>query len=194
MSTSKDKPYHHGDLRGALLRAAQDMLDEGGPAAVGLREAARRAGVSPTAPYRHFADKDALLAAVATEGFAALGAALREAAQPEAGRINRMGHAYVRFALANPGLFRLMFGQSATQLGRDPALTAAAKATFAALGGVVGSEATSPIRDAMAARAPAIRAWAFVHGLAYLLLDGMLPASESEAWIELFFSAPYPTP
>lgn len=190
MSTSESRPYHHGDLRGALLRAAQDMLDEGGPAAVGLREAARRAGVSPTAPYRHFADKDALLAALATEGFKALSAALAQAAQPEEGRLNRMGEAYVRFALANPGRFRLMFGQGAAQLGRDPVLAEAAKATFAALGGVTGSAAPSPVRDSMAARAPAIRGWAFVHGLAFLLLDGMLPAQEADSWIRAFFMAP----
>ncbi len=188
MSTSGSRPYHHGDLRGALLRAAQEMLDEGGAAAVGLREAARRVGVSATAPYRHFADKDALLAALAAEGFKALGSALDHAAGPEDGRMNRMGEAYVRFALANPGRFRLMFGRGAEALGQDRALTAASLATFARLGGVTGAGARSPLQDSIAARAPAIHAWARVHGLAYLLLDRMLPESEREDWIKVFFA------
>ena len=76
MSTSNRSSYHHGALRPALIAAARALLDEGGPEAVGLREAARRVGVSPTATYRHFKDKEALLAALAVEGFREFGAAL----------------------------------------------------------------------------------------------------------------------
>src|SRR5690349_9700618 len=95
--------YHHGNLRPALLRAAGKMLEKQGPAGVSLREASRRAGVSHAAPYRHFADREALLAELAAEGFEMLAEALRG----HAGR--DMGEAYVRFALEHPQRFRLMF-------------------------------------------------------------------------------------
>src|SRR5436190_24145857 len=96
--------YHHGNLRPALLAGAAKILEKEGVTALSLREAARRAGVSHNAPYRHFADRDALLAALAAEGFQMLGEAMRA----HDGR--EMGEAYVRFALAHPERFRLMFG------------------------------------------------------------------------------------
>src|ERR1700674_5400381 len=96
--------YHHGDLPAALLRAAGKTLEKHGPAGLSLRAAARRAGVSHNAPYRHFPGREALLAALAAEGFAMLAERLR--GQP--GRA--MGEAYVRFALEHPQRFRLMFG------------------------------------------------------------------------------------
>ncbi|MBY0337057.1 MAG: WHG domain-containing protein [Acetobacteraceae bacterium] len=154
-----DRPYHHGDLRAALLDAADALLDEGGDGAVSLREAARRAGVSPTAAYRHFADKTALLAALAARHFAQFGQAL-------GGRsFDAMGPAYVRFALERPGRFRLMFGPLLRAAQTDPALQAASAAAFQAL------------RQAAPDEASALRAWAMVHGLAHLLLDGALPGS-----------------
>jgi len=93
--------YHHGALRPALIAAARTLLDEGGPKAVELRETARRVGVSPTATYRHFRDKDSLLAAVAAEGFRAIGTALDDAAR-ECPPLSAMGRAHVEFAMANP--------------------------------------------------------------------------------------------
>lgn len=161
MSTSS-RPYHHGDLRAALLDAADTLLDQGGDGAVSLREAARMAGVSPTAAYRHFADKDALLAALAARHFGEFGQAL-------AGRsLREMGPAYVRFALARPGRFRLMFGPLLSRAGGHAPLAGAAHAAFTALNA--------------AARTPeeALRAWAMVHGLAWLLLDGAIPNADPE--------------
>jgi AcrR family transcriptional regulator len=164
MSTSA-KPYHHGDLRTALLDAADTLLDRGGDGAVSLREAARMAGVSPTAAYRHFADKDALLAALAARHFAQFGEAL-------AGRsLREMGPAYVRFALARPGRFRLMFGPLLRRAGTQDPLAGAARAAFTAL----NAAAASPEE--------ALRAWAMVHGLAHLLLDGAIPDADPEATI-----------
>src|SRR5690349_3579164 len=96
--------YHHGDLRPALLKAAGRVLEKEGPAALSLRELARRAGVSHNAPYRHFADREALLAALAADGFRMLGEVLGVASS------RHRGEAYVRFALEHPQLFRLMFG------------------------------------------------------------------------------------
>lgn len=167
MSTS-EKPYHHGDLRAALLDAADALLDQGGDGAVSLREAARMAGVSATAAYRHFADKEALLAALALRGFEAFGAAMQAAVAagdvpPHVAR----GRAYLRFALARPGRFRLMFGPLLARAGEHPALLAASQAAFGAL------QANAGDRDA------AIRSWGMVHGLAHLMLDRAIPGAEA---------------
>jgi AcrR family transcriptional regulator len=162
-STRRGASYHHGDLRAAVLRAAQKILEEQGVAALSLREAARRAGVSHNAPYRHFADRDALLAALAAEGFAQLGQALAAAgAQGPRAR----GEAYVRFALEQPQRFRLMFGGT-LRLDAHPALRAAASATYQAL-----VRAFEPLAGMQAAPTAAAAAWALVHGLSQLLLDG----------------------
>src|SRR5919106_3067320 len=96
--------YHHGDLRTALLQTAAKILEKQGLVALSLRELARLAGVSHNAPYRHFPDRDSLLAALAAEGFELLGDALQSRPRRE------MGEAYVEFALAHPERFRLMFG------------------------------------------------------------------------------------
>src|SRR5215467_9614279 len=114
LSTPLEKrPYHHGDLRQALVRSALEILSEGGVGRLSLRAAARRARVSAMAPYRHFADKEALLAAVAEYGFRELAtrltAATATAADPRAG-LAALGVAYVLFACDQPNLFKLMFG------------------------------------------------------------------------------------
>src|SRR6516164_5193274 len=103
------RPYRHGNLPVALLAAAREILDESGMQAVGLRETARRVGVSATAAYRHFASKEDLLASVAAEGFRELGLAM-ETGRRGVNPLSRAGLAYVEFALQNRGLFRLMFG------------------------------------------------------------------------------------
>jgi AcrR family transcriptional regulator len=162
MSTSKagKGTYHHGDLRTATLLAAGKLLEEQGPAGVVLREVARRAGVSHNAPYRHFADREALLANLAAEGFAWLGAEL-SACPP-----SDMGEAYVRFALAHPQRFRLMFG-GLVPLSREPALATASRKAYESL--LQAFQGRSDIADPGAAAAAA---WSLVHGLAHLLLDG----------------------
>jgi AcrR family transcriptional regulator len=145
--------YHHGDLRAALVQAAEEILEEQGVAALSIREAARRAGVSHNAPYRHFPDRDSLLAALATEGFRRLGAEL------EAHNGREMGEAYVRFAIAHPQRFRLMFG----------AQREAAQETYATLVSAFCKDGA--IADPEKAAAAA---WSLVHGLALLILDGQL--------------------
>src|SRR5512136_65494 len=113
-------PYHHGDLRHALLEAALDLVTARGVEAFSLREAAREVGVSPAAAYRHFADKDALLAALALEAFARLGQAMERAVSRAPGEAGSKAHAaavflavgpaYVEFAVQHPAQFRVMFG------------------------------------------------------------------------------------
>ena len=153
--------YHHGNLRPALLRAAGKMLEKEGPAGISLRQAARVAGVSHAAPYRHFEHRDALLAELAAEGFEMLGEAMR-------GRAGRdMGEAYVRFALEHPHRFRLMFG-GALAMEKHTHLRAAASATYQAL--------VDAFKDMPHPELAAAAAWALVHGLAHLKLDGHLAA------------------
>jgi AcrR family transcriptional regulator len=176
--------YHHGALRPALIAAARALLDDGGPNAVGLRETARRVGVSPTATYRHFRDKDSLLAAVAAEGFRAFGAALDDAAR-DAQPLSAMGRAYVEFALANPGLFRLMFGAQIRERDKFPELTEAADAAFARL--KAAAAGAPPDSDAEAA---AVAAWSLVHGLSHLLLDGMLPRESAPTLMDAILTPP----
>ena len=167
---STSRRYHHGELGPALLAAALSLLAEDGVEALSLRAVARRAGVSAMAPYRHYADKNALVAAVAAHGFVALGDALRAAdgaAQPGRALVAQ-AVAYVRYALANPMLFRLMFGAKRPDALPDPALEAAGAATYAVLSRRVAAE-TPPEQDR---DARTIGCWSLVHGLALLFLDG----------------------
>jgi AcrR family transcriptional regulator len=186
MSTSKQRPYHHGELAPALIAATKTLLDEGGVGAVSLREAARRVGVSPTATYRHFKDKEALLAATAADGFGEFGAMLARAARDASAPLSAMGMAYVRFALKRRGLFRLMFGPELADRSKYPELQRAAEEAFERLRAGVGPGAPGG-RDP---RLVAISAWALVHGLALLLLDGLLPEAEAEALTRAITSPP----
>lgn len=136
------------------------MLEKEGPAELSLRELARRAGVSHNAPYRHFRDRDALLAALAADGFRLLGEALAHASGPA------MGEEYVRFALEHPQLFRLMFGGHLS-FSRHREIAQAAARPYEAL--LAAFRAQPSIADPERCAAAA---WSLVHGLAHLLLDG----------------------
>lgn len=155
--------YHHGDLRAALLRAAGRLLEKQGLAALSLREAARRAGVSHNAPYRHFPDRDSLLAALAADGFATLGRTLQDASG--IGGLRAMGEAYLHFALERPQRFRLMFG-GAVPIARHAALRDSAMRVYEDL-----AQALAPQIPGPAGRDASLAAWALVHGLSQLLLD-----------------------
>lgn len=176
MPTSHARPkpadrYHHGDLRAALLREAGRMLATSGPEALSLRELARALGVSHNAPYKHFATRDALLAALAAEGFRELTADGQEAAHtaPPSEMMRARALAYIRFALRRPAVFKLMFSRDVS--GRANAeLGDAARAGFFALRHAVAGGASD-----RAANDAALAAWAFVHGIAHLLIDGQIP-------------------
>ncbi|MGD0187860.1 MAG: TetR/AcrR family transcriptional regulator [Roseiarcus sp.] len=193
MSTSERTTYHHGNLRPALIAAARALLDEGGANAVGLREAARRVGVSPTATYRHFRDKDDLLAAVAAEGFREFGAALAAAGR-EGDPLSAMGAAYVDFALARPGMFRLMFSPLMAKRELYPELVAASDDALALLRRGVASRAAAGEGQGEGVDAAAIAAWSLVHGLSHLILDGVLPKESAEAFKQAILTPPKGAP
>ena len=187
MSTSKRKPaapgsYHHGDLAEALIAAATKLMRKKGVAELSLRAAARAAGVSAMAPYRHFADKEALLAAVAARGFRAFARRLRDAGGAETdpfARLRALGPTYVRFALDHPELFRLMFGPEIADKSRHAELTAAGGDALAAL-----EEAIRPCMagvDAWTERDVALAAWSISHGLAALMVDRRLDGGQGDA-------------
>jgi len=161
-----DRPYHHGQLRQAILAAAVDALAESGPARLSLRELARRAGVSHAAPAHHFGDKAGLLTAVAAEGYTLLAEALT-AAQQHAGDFLDVGVAYVRFAVEHRAHFEVMFRPELYHPD-DPALAAARQRAADALYGGVGSVAA-------ARRGPDVPVAGLVHGFATLWLNHALP-------------------
>jgi AcrR family transcriptional regulator len=175
MSQSK-ATYHHGNLRPALVRAAMELLEESGETALSLRAVARRAGVSPAAPYRHYADREALVSAVAAVGYRDLAERLAAAhpspSTPE--QLANVATAYVQFALERPALFRIMFGEPCERDNEERvAATAAVSAYVRSI-----AQRTFPHADA---EALATAIWALVHGLAFLCLDGKLGTPTSSA-------------
>ncbi len=182
MSTSTQK-YHHGDLRSALLSEGMALVAEKGADRLSLRELARHLGVSAMAPYRHFSDKEALLAAIAADGYRQLQARLEGAEQSPASvrsSLLQQGIAYVQFALDRPALFRLMFGTKMPE-GQTPELDAARAAAFGSLMRGIQPEGTANARSVKA-----MGCWSLVHGLALLLLDGMLEMPEgveADTWL-----------
>lgn len=167
-----ERPYHHGDLRQALLAAAVDALTEAGPARLSLRELARRAGVSHAAPAHHFGDKAGLLTAVAAEGYDLLADALTEA-QQRSGDFLDTGVAYVRFAVDHRAHFEVMYRPDLYRPD-DPAVAAARKRAADALYGGVGTVAER--RRGPDTSLAGIAAWCLVHGFATLWLNHALPA------------------
>lgn len=170
--------YHHGNLPRALVNAALRLVETEGAEALTLRGAARLAGVSQAAPYRHFADKQALLAAVAEEGFRTMTQAMREAsASHEAdplGRFRALGLAYVEFATKHPAHFRVMFGRAAADRSSYPSLRAAAAETF----GLLVEAITDCQRAGLVRQGDpeelALAAWSGTHGLSSLAVEGQL--------------------
>jgi AcrR family transcriptional regulator len=163
--------YHHGDLRAALVRAALELLEESGESELSLRATARRAGVSPSAPYRHYADREALVSAVAAVGYMELLQRLA-AVHPAPGTPQEIGDIaveYVHFALDRPALFRAMFGESCDDDNAERVAAVAAISQY-----VLAIAQRLSVDSDVDALATAL--WAMVHGLAFLHLDGKLDA------------------
>lgn len=179
-------PYHHGNLRQALVDNAVEMLSSTGAESLSLRAVARAAGVSHMAPYHHFDDKRGLLAAVAADGFRKLKAEMlaRMAASPEPPnrRLQESAIASVLFANANPHHYRLMFGPLLVDRAELPELAKAAESAFRVVldglrsAGVEGAPATGPKSSDLPPEV-GLAAWAMAHGLAMLVIDGQLQAT-----------------
>ena len=171
------KPYHHGNLREALLEGAIRLIAEVGPTAFTLREVARRAGVSHNAPYRHFRDKDDLMAAVATQGYRELTEAMLDAAEHQRNALDRLKHAglaYVAFAMRRPEHFAVMFDAPVSKHKKADAAEARERA-FGTLRNFVKNcqdEGQLPSGEPLEF---ALLAWSMVHGIAKLAITGRLP-------------------
>jgi AcrR family transcriptional regulator len=169
-------PYHHGHLRDALIRAARKILEKDGLPDLSLRRVAQAAGVSSAAPYYHFADKKALLDAIAAEGFSSLKremlARMEKEANPRA-RTQACGITYVAFALQNPALFRLMFGGNDFP-SADAALAGPRQLTYDVLQQAVAAHSPGGKADPLTC----LGLWALVHGIAKLILEGGIQPSE----------------
>lgn len=165
------------DLRRVILDASIVLLEEKGLGALSMREVARRAGVSHQAPYHHFADREAILAELAREGFDDLHARLAAAATGASAlraRLLAQSHAYVGFALERPAHFRVMFRPELVDLSRFPACEAAGDSAFAALGRIVADLVPAPSAAPGELESWGTFVWSTVHGLACLVLDGPL--------------------
>jgi len=185
-----ERAYHHGDLRNEILKRAEEHLQAGGVDALSLRAIAREIGVSQTAPYRHFPDKNGLLAAIATEGFRELEAGIRREYQ-RSGRdplvaFREAGVFYIEFAMAHPETFRLMFGNSVRHRGDFPELCQLAEKTFDAPRSFITDGIDAHIFDAGDPALMAGASWALVHGLATLFLDrGKAFGGEEERRVQM---------
>ncbi|GIG85719.1 TetR/AcrR family transcriptional regulator [Plantactinospora endophytica] len=169
------RPYHHGDLRRALLAAAATAIEESGPAALSLRDLARRAGVSHAAPAHHFGDKAGLLTAFAAEGFEMLADTLAGVHDRSGGDLLELGVGYVMFAVRHRAHFEVMFRPELFHRD-DAGLTAAQQRAYAALRAGVAGLPAAPVGDEAAQAG--LAAWSIVHGFATLWLGGALPADQ----------------
>ncbi len=179
----KAHAYHHGDLRNALVEAGLEVLSKEGAEALNLREVARRAGVSHAAPYRHFVDKQALIDAIAEDGFHLLWAFIEKAAakptKSGGKRLIALGQAYVQFALHHPDHFRIMF-TSVREAEESNQLYIASKAGFHVLIEALqaGQASGELVKDDPIDQAKML--WASMHGLAVLLIDNQFTDAGSE--------------
>ena len=181
MSQATRRPtYHHGDLRNALIAAGAKLAEQGGPSAVGVRAAAREVGVTPTAAYRHFANADELQGAVKDCALDALADGIRaewatvtptgDAAEDAVRRLYAIGRAYIRVALAEPGMFRTAFSEQ----GHDAASARDEDRAFSMLTQGLDDLVTTGYLPAERRPLAEFAAWSAVHGLARLILDGPL--------------------
>jgi len=177
MQDTIDRPYHHGDLRRAVIETAMGMLHEDKGWQFTLREVARRAGVSHAAPYKHFSDKAALLAEMALVGFDKLRQALTSAKRRRSKSLRdeffAAARAYVRFGTANPALYRLMFSADGGKAA-EVHLNERALAAFAVLTELLERGQAEGYLRKRDVRGQAAACWAQIHGVTMLTIDGLL--------------------
>jgi len=164
--------YHHGDLRDALVQAALQEAEQGGPEAISIKALAKRLGVSQPAPYRHFADREALLAAVTAEAFRQFSATLRESiGKPsKPSKLSRFAQATLAFGLRRNGIYRLMFAsRTMACAAKGSELHNAAMETFALVLEALEAPAVGLLRERHA-----LKIWAALHGVVMLAEQGLL--------------------
>jgi AcrR family transcriptional regulator len=175
--TRAGKSYHHGDLKEALLRASLELVDEKGPHGFTLAEVCRKAGVSVAAPYRHYRDKEALLAAIATAGFELyhdhLARALEESEDKTFKGLTTLARTYVRFAIANPPRYRVMFGSDLSK-AKFPELYATARRAFDVVFCTVENCLIASNKSTENTYVLSLLIWSHCHGIATLCVDGFL--------------------
>jgi AcrR family transcriptional regulator len=171
-------PNTRDDVRASILQASLSLMNEGGLGALSMREVARRAGVSHQAPYHYFADREAILAELAGDGFDRLYdymmSAVGLARNSRADKNRALGEAYIRFALNNPEVFRLMFRCEMVDLLRYPDAKAKADRCFQLVADTLGAGGGSTTDKTSPDLVPVIAAWSAAHGLATLMLEGKL--------------------
>jgi AcrR family transcriptional regulator len=182
--------YHHGDLRNALVEHALAALRAVGPESLSVRALAEEIGVSPSAAYRHFADREALLAQLAQIGFERLRESMAGAAAAAARRqpktaVRAIGSAYVRFAVAEPELYRLMFGAQRVDKSKYPELGSAAAGAYDTLRTAVMRMAPHAPKGSEELERLTLRCWAMVHGLASLRIDRLIESGSDGEFVEL---------
>jgi AcrR family transcriptional regulator len=174
--------YHHGDLRDALIQAAFQEAELGGPEAVNISALAKKLGVSQPAPYRHFADRDALLAAITAEAFRQFSAALRESIgkSSERSKLSCLAHAALQFGQRRNGIYRLMFASRSMANAPDGSeLRIAAKETFELVLEALGPPTREHLRERHA-----LSIWTAVHGAVMLAEQGLLTGSAAHVGVE----------
>ena len=170
--------YHHGNLRQALLDAGEKLLETEGVEGLSMRALARATGVSHAAPYRHFADKAELLAALAARGFARLAAALHTVAAAHQSQPQReylvACRRYIELGMEAPAMYRLMFGQQQPGVGDQPELAVAGHAAFDALLGAMARGRAAGTLGEVSTEAQVMAVWSMVHGITELAISGRL--------------------
>ena len=180
---SRARSYHHGDLKAALVEAAVDILRREGLEALTLRAVARKAGVSQAAPYRHFTDRRALVAAVAERGFQRLQLAITERMRGTGGAegtgrrgLKSMALAYVEFGVANPAEYRVMFGPEVANTDDLPGLRETARSVLGGVAEAIGQLQRGGLVGEGDPWLMAVTTWSTLHGLVMLTLDGQTAA------------------
>jgi AcrR family transcriptional regulator len=170
--------YHHGDLKNALIEAGAKILSEEGAAALTLRKVARQAGVSHSAPYAHFADKQALIAAISTEGFKKLYAKTAAVIEAHVGnplqQLIEAAWAYIEFSINNPSYFRIMFSSVLEKEKDYPEFVEISQQTFAQVVEIVAACQKAGILRPAPADLMAVAVWGHVHGIISLALEGQI--------------------
>jgi AcrR family transcriptional regulator len=179
MNTQTNKPYHHGDLHEEILCAACELLEENNIASLSLRAVAKKVGVSHTAPYRHFKDKESLLAGIAALGYDELGTQLADAVKSHPGdpaaQLQEAGHRYLQLAVNNPQCTQLMFAGVLPCDDTYPELKASGESAFNGLKTIIEEGQAQGVFRKGDIEMLALTAWSGIHGLTLLAIGGNLP-------------------